>query len=143
MAKDAEWSHPGDGKYPERLDGESDRAFLSRIMPILPTPDRLREQHTDYFECAGATILPLHVLRTTKGEHENAVSGANAAKAMAAAQAGVVAKRAPVTVRPNGDGSFDIQDGNATFTAARTYGWTGIPVLIGVPANTQIPSSGD
>jgi hypothetical protein len=116
--------------YPERLDGESDKAYLRRVMASLPTPSSLPEHPEDYFECSEATMLPLDALRTTKSVRENAAASANAAKAMAAAKAGIVAKRQPLKVRSTGDGRFSIIDGNATFTAGVTYGWASIPVSI-------------
>lgn len=63
-------------------------------------------------------------------DHEEPKSTANALKRMAQAAAGKMDKRKPISLRDNGDGTFHILDGNATFHAHRAAGFSKIRALV-------------
>ena len=116
--------------YPSRNQGESEQAYLKRLPFCLPDPESLPERYEDYFLLDGAEFLPLELLISSKTDGENATSGRNAAKLMAAAREGVVSKRSPIRVRQGSSGRFIIVDGNATVAAARAWGWELIPAEV-------------
>ncbi len=66
--------------------------------------------------------MPIEALRSSKSPAENAKGATAAVGAMRQAAAGEIARRGPVTVRPAGDGTYEVVDGNATFTAAKRAG---------------------
>lgn len=117
-------------EYPSRKPDESDKAYLKRVLPSLPSPQPLPECQEDYFDCSNAESVLVSKLCSTKPADENTRSAANAAKAMTAAKAGVVAKRPPLRVCRRPDGNFDVLDGNATYTVAVSAGWITIPVIV-------------
>lgn len=96
-----------------------------------PVPDTLPEVHSRYFNVDDVTsTIPLEHLVSSKSEADNARSSLNAAKRMDATARGELGGRRPITVAPLPDGRFLIKDGNATFTAAKQYGWKALPVHI-------------
>lgn len=116
--------------YPERQPAEADKTYLKRIAAELPDPKELPEEHEKYFDMKGAKVVPLDQLVSTKTAEENQKGGNNAPKFMRAAYDGKVAKRAPITVAPTGDGKYKILDGNGTFTGVSAKGWKSLPVLV-------------
>jgi hypothetical protein len=75
---------------------------------------------------AGAELLPVASLVTTRARPKGV---ANAALLMQAAYKGRHPRRAPIAVRPFGDGDFLVQDGNSTVLNAIASGWPRILCL--------------
>lgn len=115
-----------------RLDGETDKAYAKRVIDKLPEPDaaRLPDKPDLYFQTTGADLVPVRDLVSSKTDAENAQGGGNGLKRMAAAAEGVLAKREPIEVLRNVDGTFTVTDGNGTLTAARTAGFERLPVKV-------------
>jgi hypothetical protein len=79
----------------------------------------------------GATVVPIADLVSTKSAEENAQGGENGAKRMAAAAAGELSKRGPITVMPaEQGGKFEVVDGSGTLTSVSKYGWKSLPVMV-------------
>lgn len=99
-------------------------------------PWRYFHKHPD------AQLLPLDKVISTKDQSldEKYLAGqkahpvATAAKAMASAYEGQGFKRGPINVRSNQDGTYTVQDGNATTQAAQGAGWEKIPALVDATA---------
>jgi hypothetical protein len=116
-------------QYEARNEGEDDKAYAKRSIDKMPSPKHVPEQHDRFFNMDKATAtIPLDKLVSTKSDAENKQGGDNAPKRLMAAYHGKVAKRDPITVRPTGDGKYEVVDGNGTFTAAKAAGWKAIPV---------------
>lgn len=103
-----------------------DEQYLSQT----PVPGALPDDLPRYFDLRGARIVPLASLVNRKTEVENRVSGDNAAKFMAETARGKRPKRAPLSVSPLPGGRFLIEGGNATYTAAKQFGWSALPVRL-------------
>lgn len=115
----------------ERIPGESDKQFAKRVIDKRPAPDSLPETYESYFLMDGAKVVPMSSLVSSKTDAENEKGGTNAVKRMAAAAAGELPRRAPITVMPSKTpGKYDIVDGNGTFTSVGKYGWKSLPVLV-------------
>lgn len=115
----------------QRAAGESEKQFAKRAAAESPAPKELPEDPGSYFDLSGPhKVVPMSALRSTKSDEENQQGGGNAPKLMDLARRGVLGKRAPITVRPNGSGGYDVVDGNGTFTGAKAYGWKNMPVQI-------------
>lgn len=115
----------------QRAAGETEKQFAKRAAAESPTPKELPEDPGSYFDLSGPhKVVPMSALRSTKTDEENQQGGGNAPKLMDLARQGVLSKRAPITVRPNGSGGYDVVDGNGTFTGAKAYGWKNMPVQI-------------
>jgi hypothetical protein len=115
----------------ERSSGESDKEFAKRIVDKRKPPKTLPENHSDYFTMpAGTKTIPLDKLVSTKSDEENSQGAENGAKRMAAAAAGELSKRAPITVKELLDGKFEIVDGNGTYSSVKKYGWDKLPVTV-------------
>ncbi len=127
--KEGENSHAGSG-YPEKQDGEADKAYLKRVKGDLNHLDKLPEEHDKFFNMDGATVVPMDKLVSGKTDEENKQGGNNSPKFMMAAYHGRVAKRDPISVEKMPDGKFKILDGNGTYTSAKKYGWKSMPVKV-------------
>lgn len=116
----------------ERLPGEADKAFAKRVVDKRQAPATLPEQYDLYFKMDGARVVPVADLISTKSAEENQQGGDNGPKRMAAAAAGELSKRAPVTVMPSeaSPGKFEVVDGNGTLTSVSRYGWRALPVAV-------------
>jgi hypothetical protein len=79
-----------------------------------------------FIPTAGAELLPVANLVTTRARPEGI---ANAAALMRAAYAGQHPGRAPIAVRPFRDGDFLVRDGNSTVLNAIASGWPRILCL--------------
>lgn len=123
--------------YPDRQEGESDKKWLKRIAPNLAPPESLPEEHAKYFNMGGSTVIPLDKLKSSKSDEENEQGGGNAPKFMLAAYHGKVARRDPIKVTPNADGTFTVLDGNGTYTGVKAHGWKELPALIAQPHETK------
>ena len=107
------------------------------VSKLAETPDAL---NLAFAGATGARVVPLSALQSFKNELEDPKFMAGlkpdprqtAAKYIALAIAGEegVKKRAPLEVEANGDGTFVIQDGNATAQALMLAGWTRVPVVV-------------
>jgi hypothetical protein len=81
-----------------------------------------------FFDIDDATIIkPICCLRPTR-KRPNGI--ANGFIYMRQAYQGIIAKRKPISVRPNveGKGLFDIMDGNSTYHVAKQIGMKSLPV---------------
>ena len=76
---------------------------------------------------AGVVLLPLKKLRPTRARPSGIQ---NAARFMALAYEGKKAKRDPISVSQESDGSYSIVDGNSTYANAMQSGWKSIPALV-------------
>lgn len=92
-----------------------------------------------------AQIVPVASLRTNKNQNDDPkyVAGlkahpvTTAAKFMAKAIAGQAERRDPISVRDNGDGTYEVLDGNATSQAAMMAGWEFMPVMVSETLNEE------
>ena len=110
---------------------EADKPFAKRVVDQRPAPEALPEQHDLYFNMGNATVMPIDSLISTKTEAENQQGGDNGPKRMAAAAAGELGKRDPITVMPSETpGKFEVVDGNGTLTSVKKYGWQSMPVTV-------------
>ena len=81
-----------------------------------------------FAEAEGAVEIPIRALRTVKDEPERSIR--SAAFKMRRAAAGQIAKRAPVSVVNNGDGTYTVIDGNATTWAAARGGMETVRAIV-------------
>ena len=109
---------------------EDDKTYLKRVADRLPVPRQLPETYGDYFLLDGAEVVAVDELRPAKTPGENAGPALNAAKFMLAASRGLVARRAPLSVRRLPGGGYLVVDGNATLAAVSRYGWRAVPVIV-------------
>jgi hypothetical protein len=117
----------------KRQPGEKDKAFAKRVVDVREAPADLPEKPDRYFtRPAGTQDMKISRLISSKSEAENKQGGDNGAKRMAAAAAGELSKRDPVTVMPSEKvpGSFEVVDGNGTLTTVKKYGWAKLPVVV-------------
>lgn len=115
-----------------RADGETDKAFAKRVVDKRERPAELPETYDSYFKMEGAQVVPLSSLVSTKSAEQNQQGGDNGPKRMAAAAAGELSKRAPITVMPSEKepGKYEVVDGNGTLTSVQGYGWKALPVKV-------------
>jgi hypothetical protein len=116
--------------YPKRTGDETDKAYLKRVGGKLKAPKDLPEDHAKYFNMENATVVPRDKLISSKTAAENKKGGNNSPKFMRAAYDGKVAKRDPIKVTPNKNGTYQILDGNGTYTGVGKYGWKNLPVTV-------------
>ena len=110
---------------------EADKPFAKRVVDQREAPASLPEQHDLYFNMGNATVMPIQNLVSTKTDEENQQGGDNGPKRMAAAAAGELSKRDPITVMPSETpGMYDVVDGNGTLTSVKKYGWQNMPVTV-------------
>src|SRR4051794_18015739 len=84
--------------------------------------------HRRYFDLKPQTqLVPLQAIRPAKPLTAHRTSIQRAEARMREAARGTRPRRAPLTVRPEGDG-FVVLDGNATFGVAVDSGWPDVPV---------------
>ncbi len=130
---DTSHRRPGHEKpnYPKRAEGEADKAYAKRIDKEVAHPTHLPEEHDKYFHMGGADtkVVPIDKLVSSKSDEENEKGGNNSPKRMLAAYHGVLGKRDPITVTPEGD-KFRIVDGNGTYTGVKKHGWKSLPVKV-------------
>lgn len=101
---------------------------------MLNSGDKLPEELDRFFlRTPTARDLPVSALRATRARPTGI---ANAAVYMRRAYNGTMDKRAPINVRDNGDGTYDVLDGNSTFAVAVENGWQKIRVEV-EPADAQ------
>ncbi|MFA5606798.1 MAG: LPD38 domain-containing protein [Leucobacter sp.] len=128
-------------EYPARKGGESNADYLHRVVDKMPMPPSLPEDYERYFEIGpDDRIVPIEQLVPSKDLKTRADT--NSPKRMIAAYDGQVDKRAPISVRENADGTFQIVDGHGTFIGAQRYGWKALPVRVkGEQAKQQTEQS--
>lgn len=113
-----------------RLPGENDGAFARRVIDLGPLPTHLPDDPGSCFDTVTDTRwIDIDCLHGREPVLPEATFWHNAAKRMAAACAGVIARRGPLNALPQGDGTWRVLDWNATLEAARRYGWKRLPVL--------------
>lgn len=133
------WASTGGAKlvqpeYAPRLPDETDKQYAKRVIDHTPVPEHLPDEPERYFNVTADTpMIEVANLRSTKSDEDNKSSGENGAKRMLAAYHGVLSRRDPITVEDAGDGTFRILDGNASYTAAKRYGWEKLPVQFADP----------
>lgn len=116
-----------------RAPGETDKEFAKRVVDKRPRPTELPENPDLYFtRPAGTVDLLISDIRSTKSDAENQQGGENGPKRMAAAAAGELSKREPITVMPSiaEPGKFDVVDGNGTVTSVSSFGWQRMPAVV-------------
>lgn len=117
--------------YPEKGKGEDDKTYLKKHADKLPSPRHVPEEHERFFNMGATTkTVPMDKIVSSKTDAENEQGGKNAPKFMMAAYHGKVAKRDPVKVEKQPDGTFKVVDGNGTFTGAKAAGWKNLPVEV-------------
>lgn len=107
----------------------SPKQYLKNVIDQLPAPapEHLPNNPAAYFDASQADALaPLSALRW----QPEAEAAPNAIKRMAAAADGAIARRGPLDVKANADGTFDVLDGGATVTAAQQLGMGALPIRI-------------
>jgi hypothetical protein len=93
--------------------------------------ETLEHRHELYFLLGeGTPVVPVARLVPTKLPESQPDSVAVAAQRMAEAADGARPRRAPISVRDLGNGSYVIVDGNATYGAAAQAGWPDLPVVV-------------
>ena len=97
--------------------------------------------HQSYFNMTDDTIImSLDNITSLKSPQDKGV--ARAGEYMEKARVGEFGKRDPIQISDNGDGTFTIVDGNATFHQAQKNGWQDIPVEIVNGVDEGITGSG-
>ncbi|MCZ7940565.1 hypothetical protein [Agrobacterium salinitolerans] len=87
--------------------------------------DGLPEDHSKYFDLVdGYEVIPLDKLVSSRARAKGI---RNANSFMAAAAAGTMPKRQPISISPLEGDLFKVDDGNSTLINARLSGWTSIP----------------
>jgi len=101
-----------------------------------PPAELVPEDPSKYFtHPPGSRMFNLTDLVATRARPEGI---ANAEKFLRRAYDGKFPRRAPISVYPNGDGTYSVADGNSTLTTARAHGWKRIPaVVVAPPAKEQ------
>ena len=116
------------GSVPARTENESDKSYAKRAVKDLPQPKSLPETPAHYFNVDKSDkSVSLSSLKPTRARKSGI---ANAARFMRMALEGLSAKRDPISVSDNGDGTFEILDGNSTYAAMKKYGWNKAPVKV-------------
>lgn len=112
---------------PQKGEDEDAKEYAYRMIDMVGQPTDLPQEFGRYFEMKKADlIVPLSSITPAKANR----SSNNSARLMALAGEGVLPARAPIDVRMEADGRFTILDGNGTHAAAKTFGWTEMPVRI-------------
>lgn len=94
----------------------------------------LTEDYDLYFEQDEETVLiPLDALVPTKPPESQLDSVERAAERMAAAAAGELPRRVPISVRRLETRGWEIVDGNATYGVALREGWRALPAKVDGP----------
>lgn len=121
---------PAKPGYAPREEGESDKAYAKRAVDAGDAVGHLPEDHDRYFNAAGAKVVGLDNLHSTKSDDDNIKGGDNGPKRMLAAYHGVLGRRDPITVMPHGDrdGHYHVVDGNGTLESAKRLGWKSLPI---------------
>lgn len=119
-------------------------ALQGKSTKVKPQPIKLNQNPSEYFNVDKDTVnVPLDKIKLSKTPAQNVKGRANAPKLMQDAYDGKIPKRGPITVKENGDGTYTIVDGNATFSAGKNNGWKEMPVKIqsetGVSTETVSP----
>jgi N12 class adenine-specific DNA methylase len=116
---------------PEELRNAT-KAQLKQWAKAQPEPV-LKENPNLYFHTEGAKLVSVASLRATKPPESQPKSVHNAMVFANAAANGWLDKRQPISVLDNGDGSYTVVDGNATYGMAVRSGWEKLPVKILTP----------
>ena len=96
-------------------------ARIADLMESEASQERLPEDLKRYFTMpSGWKMVPLAALETTRHRMDGIE---RAAKLMAKAYKGEAAKREPVSLKANDDGTYVVLDGNSTVAVARQQGW--------------------
>lgn len=129
VVKDAD---PGFDGAAFKVTGRPDqKKFLKEVVDQRPVPEALPEKHDLYFNVEKATkTVEISDLVSTKTAAENAQGAENGAKRMAAAAAGEIGRRDPITVTPLPDGKYLVLDGNGTMSSVARYDWKSLPVKV-------------
>src|SRR5262245_59403230 len=118
---------PRGGKY-WRPTGSRPTAKVKADPKALPVPTHLPENHEDYFDMPpGTQTISLDAMKPMRARPEGI---ANAARYMNGARLGLTAKRGPITLQDDGDGTYTVLDGNSTYATAKKFGWTGLPAIV-------------
>lgn len=106
------------------------KADLKAWADAQPIPD-LPEEPEAYFllDHPETRLIPIAALRARRDPEEDAASIHRAMALAAAARAGRLPKRAPITVSVEKDGTFRILDGTSTYGAAVRAEWRMVPCL--------------
>ena len=91
--------------------------------------ERLPEEPERYFDLSDGTavLLDLASLRPIRARESGI---ANARNYMLAAYRGEMARRKPISVEENGDGTYTVMDGNSTYAVAAAEGWQRLPARV-------------
>lgn len=118
---------------PKRKRDESDAAFIERALPRgndrgIPTAADVPAHPGIYFDLSrpGTIISPVSNIDIVKEGRRTE----HTKQLFALARAGVIDRRAPITVRAEPDGRYTVIDGSGTALAARELGWSELPVNI-------------
>lgn len=88
----------------------------------------LAEDSSRYFKKPEGTVdVSIDNLRPT---HAQASGVENANRYMEEAYSGARGKREPLSLRDNGDGTYDVLDGNSTYANALASGWKELPGIV-------------
>mgnify|MGYP003393719040 CR=1 FL=1 len=89
--------------------------------------EALPEDPWRYFnKIHGSLLVPIRDLTPIRARPSGII---NAREYMLGAYNGRNKKRDPLSVEPNGDGTYTVKDGNSTYANAVASGWKSIPVL--------------
>lgn len=95
--------------------------------------------HEPYFKKTEDTqLIPLDNISAIRARPKGI---RNARKFMELSQKGQYDKRAPISLKDNGDGSYSILDGNSTFAVAKEKGWASIPARVLTEAQFKVEDS--
>lgn len=122
----------GEAEKPKKLSvgREEERDAPQKIREMIESIDvpRLPEDASRYFNLPEETVFaPIGNLRAT---HKPGKGFKNANRFMGMAYRGETEKRDPISLRDNGDGTYDVLDGNATYANALASGWKELPGLV-------------
>jgi hypothetical protein len=116
---------------PARAEGEDDKAYVNRVVRNLPTPtaEHLPDDPSLYFNEQDSHREPINNLKPSRPQ-DLLDQRQGPAKIMASAAAGAIAKREPLSVRQEADGSYTVLDGNGTYNAAKNAGFKELPIRV-------------
>ena len=101
--------------------GHPQQGSRSELMDTTGIPQRLPFAPSRYF--IGGKDIPMRLLKPTRARE----SGINNARYyMWKAFEGEYERRKPISIRPTGDGMYEVLDGNSTFANAEASGWPSI-----------------
>ena len=111
-----------DAANPDKMGKEQAKA----IMKTIPTPKSLPYGHDSYFKTAMAdAVVPMSQVQNLRARPDGIE---NASRFMEGSRLGKLAKREPIKVVKEDDGTYTVADGNSTFANAKANNWPDIPV---------------